>query len=311
MSGLKMKNKIALIGCGIWGQNILKELVNLDAEVHIYESDPSLREKLVTLGAHSFQRGLPEKRGHFDGVIIATPSSTHREILEDIVDLNLPIFLEKPLTTNLADAQALANISTNNVYLMHIWLYHPGIIMLKEIARSGELGKVLGVRSTRANWTSPRKDTDSVWNLLPHDITIAKTILGNIPQPKSAIAEKHQSVIRGMTALLGDDPYAVFEVSNRYERKIREVRLHCEKGVAILEDEKVDYIKVVHGDSKSDPENLKIEKRKFESTPPLHFEIREFLDYLNGGKPPRSHFSDGLEVVKTIHQLIELAENQT
>ena len=215
-----MKNKIALIGCGIWGQNILKELVNLDAEVYVYESDLNFREKLLVLGAKSVQKGFPAANDNFDGVIISTPSSTHREILVRIIDLNLPVFLEKPLTTNLEDARALASIPTDDIYLMHIWLYHPGIIILKEIAQSGELGKVFGVRSTRANWTSPRKDTDSAWNLLPHDITIAKAILGEIPQPKAAITEKHDGIIRGMTALLGDEPYAIFEVSNRYERKI-------------------------------------------------------------------------------------------
>lgn len=304
-----MKNKIALIGCGIWGQNILNELVGLHSEVHIYESDLSLHDKLMNFGAETVQTGLPTKHDNFDGLIIATPSSTHRELLEIVVNLNLPIFLEKPLTTNLDDALALENIPTDDIYLMHIWLYHPGIIMLKDIAKSGELGKVLGVRSTRANWTSPRKDTDSAWNLLPHDITIAKAILGHIPQPKSAVSEKHDHVIRGITALLGDDPYAIFEVSNRYERKIREVRLHCENGLAILEDEKVDYIKVVYGNATSDPKKLKVEKRKFDSTPPLYFEISEFLNYLEGDKPPRSNFSDGLEVIKTIHQLIELSES--
>ena len=303
-----MKIKIALIGCGIWGQNILRELVGLDAEVHVYESDLSFRKKLITLGAKSVQTGIPTINDDFDGLIIATPSSTHRKILETVVNLDIPIFLEKPLTTNLEDARALASIPTGDIYLMHIWLYHPGIIMLKEIAQSRELGKVLGVRSTRANWTSPRKDTDSVWNLLPHDITIAKAILGSIPHPKGAIAEKHGGTIRGMTALLGDDPYAIFEVSNRFERKIRKVRLHCENGVAILEDEKVDHIKIVYGDDESDPAELKIEKRVFDKTPPLHLEVKEFLDYLKGGEQPRSHFSDGLEVIKTIQQLIELSE---
>lgn len=304
-----MKYKIAIIGCGIWGKNILRELINLNAEAHIFESDASLESELIQMGASSFQSGLPKKSHNFDGLIIATPSSTHREILENVVDLDLPVFLEKPLTTNLNDALALKNIATENVYLMHIWLYHPGILMLKQMAESGELGNVLGVRSTRANWTSPRKDTDSVWNLSPHDITIAKAILGKIPEPKSAISEKHDGKIRGMTALLGDDPYAIFEVSNRYERKIREVRLHCENGVAILEDEKVDYIKVVHGNAMSELDEENIEKRVFDKTPPLHLEVKEFLEFLDGGVPPRSHFSDGIDVVKTIHQLIDLAES--
>lgn len=192
---------------------------------------------------------------------------------------------------------------------MHIWLYHPGIQLLGEIGRNGTLGKVLGIRSTRANWTSPRKDTDSAWNLLPHDITIAKEIFGFIPKPKAATAEFHDGVIRGLLALLGNDPYAVFEVSNRYERKIREVRLHCEGGIALLSDEKTDHVSIIYGDANSVQDSLKTEKKEFDNTPPLRLELKEFLDYLDGGPAPRSSFYDGVEVVKTIHELVELSRN--
>ena len=59
---------------------------------------------------------------------------------------------------------------------------------------------------------------------------------------------------------------------------------------------------------RSDPKNQDIEYRKFDKTPPLRFEIREFLEYLDGGNPPRSSFEDGLEVIQTIHQIVELAQ---
>lgn len=305
-----MKQKIALIGCGIWGQNILEELINLHADVHVFETDPKSKETVLQQGAAGFSTGLPSVEDHFDGLIVATPSSTHRLILEELAGLNIPVFLEKPLATNYEDALALREIVHDKIFLMHLWLYHPGILLLKEIAQSGELGAVKGVRSTRANWTSPRKDTDSVWNLSPHDITIAKAILGHIPTPKAAISEKHDGIIRGFVGLMGDDPWCVFEVSNRYERKIREVRLHCENGVAVLEDEKVDYIKIVYGDAASDPKNLRIEYRNFDKTPPLRMELQEFLNYLDGGAPPRSNIEEGIEVIKNIHQLIELSKQQ-
>lgn len=305
-----MNQKVALVGCGIWGQNILEELVNMNADVHVFETDAKRKKRVLQLGAAGFSTGLPSVKDHFDGLIVATPSTTHRPILKKMAGLDIPVFLEKPLTTNYEDALALREIAHDKIFLMHIWLYHPGILLLKEIAQSGELGAVKGVRSTRANWTSPRKDTDSAWNLSPHDITIAKAILGHIPAPKSAVAEIHDGVIRGFVGLMGDDPWCVFEVSNRYERKIREVRVHCENGVAILEDEKVDYIKIVHGNAASEPKKLRTEQRNFDKTPPLRIEIREFLNYLNGGQPPRSNFEEGFEVIKTIHQLIELSKQK-
>jgi predicted dehydrogenase len=304
-----MNKKIALIGCGIWGKNILRELNHLGCETTVFESEPRRRQSVMNLGATEFLTGLPSNSDYFDGIIISTPSSTHLSVYERVVDCKCPVFMEKPLTINLEEARTIEKLPHDNLYIMHIWLYHPGIQMLAEIARSKELGRVLGVRSIRANWTSPRKDTDSAWNLSPHDLIITKAILGLIPEPIAAVAERHKGVIRGLTALLGNDPYSVFEVSNRYERKIREVRVHFEKGVAILKDEKANSVTVVHGDAESDPNNLKIEYRKFDSTPPLRLELLEFLEYLNGGPEPRSKFRDGLEVVQTIDRIVKLTES--
>ena len=108
--------------------------------------------------------------------------------------------------------------------------------------------------------------------------------------------------------ILGKQPYSIFEVSNRYERKVREVRLHCENGIAVLKNEKVDYVELIHGDATSKPDKTKIEQRSFERIAPLQKELEEFLSFLDGGPAPRSSFEDGLEVIKTIHDLQELAK---
>lgn len=302
-----IKPKLALIGCGIWGQKILRDLIKLNCSVAVYESNKTIASRALNMGADAFEIGLP-KKGGYDGIIVATPSSSHRYILEEIMPLQIPVFVEKPLTNSYKDAVALRQIVHKEVFLMHVWLYHPGIQALEQISQSGELGNVLGVRSTRSNWTSPRRDTDSVWNLAPHDITIAKAILGYIPEPKAVIVEEHQGIARGMFAFLGKNPYCTFEVSNRYERKIREVRLHCEGGVALLKDEIVDFVEIVRGDANSKAEKLQIEKRYFDKTPALYRELEEFVNYLKGGKAPRSDFYEGLEVVKTIDKLLKLAE---
>jgi predicted dehydrogenase len=297
------KVSIALIGCGIWGGRILADLQKIGAAVTVFD----LQAPQQALEGVVFRTGLPVAEDRFDGLIVATPSTTHRAVLEAILPLGLPIFLEKPLTTNYADALALAGLTDDRVFLMHVWLYHPGIRLLGEIARSGELGEVLGVRSTRANWTSPRRDTDSTWNLAPHDLTIAKAILGFLPPPRAATIEYHGGVARGMIATLGRTPFATFEVSNRYERKIREVRLHCRGGVALLLDETVDYISIYRGDDASAAEDVREERRHFSGPAPLYAELEEFIAYLRGGPKPLCSFDDGLEVIRTLHELEQLA----
>lgn len=299
-----MRKKIALFGCGKWGQNILSELSGLGAATDVFEINNETESVAMKLGASNFAK-ICENPAAYDGIIISTPSSTHRDLVQSLSEYGIPIFLEKPLTISKTDADALKQSDPQNIYLMHIWLYHPGIQRLAQIAKSEMLGKVLAIKSTRANWTSPRTDSDSAWNLLPHDLTITKAILGKIPEPRFAVSEYHNGVIRGMTAIMGNKPHCIFEVSNRYERKIREVRLHCKEGVAVLENEKVDYITIVRGNHAS---SLSTEREYFDSTPPLRLELKEFLRYLEGGPPPRSTFRDGLEVVNAIHQLRKMSE---
>ncbi len=301
-----MSTKIALVGCGTWGRNILRDLRILDCIVDVFETNEQTAEGILELGAYSFKLGLPEDSS-YDGIVLATPSSTHREILERINRLNVPVFVEKPLTTSLKDALFLQTILHENIFLMHVWLYHPGILMLSEIAQTRELGRLMSVRSRRCNWTSPRKDTDSIWNLAPHDITICQSILGYVPEPIFSLVERYSNnSAKGMMAVLGTNPNFIFEVSNRYETKIREVRLHCENGVAILKDEKVDYIEIYKGDDLSTLESVEYEKRSFSKESALLIELREFVNYLGGGPSPRSSFEQGLKVVSVIDRLIEI-----
>ncbi|MEM7574383.1 MAG: Gfo/Idh/MocA family oxidoreductase [Bacteroidota bacterium] len=301
-----MTNKrIALIGCGIWGLKILRDLQALACVVSVFDPDPERELQATAAGAVDFSTE-PLTSSDYDGIIVATPSSTHRTVLEAIDHLGLPIFLEKPLTTNYPDALALQQQLQSEVFLMHVWLYHPGIQALAEIAQSGELGEVLGLRTTRANWTSPRRDTDSVWNLSPHDLTITQAILGYLPPARAAVLETPSATHRGMLAILGQRPYSIIEVSNRYERKIREVRLHCSEGIAVLRDEKVRHLDIYRGDEHS--QLAEAEKRPFANDYPLLLELQEFIAYLEGGSPPRSSLADGVKIVKAIDELITLAQ---
>lgn len=264
------------------------------------------RISALSLGAQAVNTGLPATVA-YDGIIVATPSTTHRSILERVGSLRLPIFVEKPLTTSLEDALYLTQVLHEHVHVMHVWLYHPGIRMLSEIAKSQELGQVLSLRSRRCNWTSPRKDTDSIWNLAPHDVTICQAILGYLPTPIFSTIERYKNgIARGMVGVLGNKPSFIFEVSNRFETKQREVRLHCENGVAVLRDEQVDFLEIYHGDDESDLEKIEIEKRSFGKGPALLEELREFINYLNGGPSPRSSLEHGVEVVRVIDLLINM-----
>jgi len=111
-----------------------------------------------------------------------------------------------------------------------------------------------------------------------------------------------------MTALLGGAPWLVFDVSNRYRDKRREVRLHCRDGVAVLPDPEGGYIEVIRGDMVTPPAAMKVERRSYSAESALERELKAFIEFLGGGPPPKSDAAEGLEVVKALIELRKLAE---
>ena len=305
---MERKIQIALVGCGNWGMNILRDLLSLDADISVIDIDDRLEKEVIRLGANSFFRevdGLEE----LDGIIISTPASTHRLLLEKFKDYEKPIFVEKPLCTSREDLEWIKkNCSEMQIFLMHVWRYHEGIIKLGRIAKEKTLGNPVQLVTKRTNWTSPRQDVDSVWTLLPHDLTIAKEILGYIPEPRNAVSEIYNGTARGMSGALGQFPGMIFEVSNRYYDKRREVRLHCENGVAVLKDEVADHIDIYYGGPESTIDSVKPDKVYFENRPPLKTELVIFLEFIKANEKPKSDLNEGIEVVEKILKLRELAD---
>lgn len=298
--------KVGLFGAGIWGQKVLRDLVLIGAEVWIFETNEAHKKNTEELGASRFSTKWPE--GDFpDAWIVATPAITHFEILKRLFETNLPIFVEKPLTCDYQEALELVSLATAPTFVMHNWRYHAGVRMLSELNRSKELGELVFFKSNRCNWTSPRSDVDSVWTLIPHDITIAYSVLGYFPEPKAAVVEEYGGIQRGMTAFLGKNPACVLEVSNRYGDKRREVRLHFTNGIAVLKNELVDYLEIYHGDDRSKPEEMRLEIRKFEPVPPLLKELEIFVGYLSGGPAPETNLEEGIRVIQIIDHLKKLA----
>lgn len=297
---------IGLIGCGRWGRLILTTLTTLSVPVVVCDSDPDQCRQALSLGAIAATTSL-DALPEVDGIIIATPASTHRMVLEQVAKFGKPIFVEKPLATSYEDALAIGRLTLPPTFLMHIWRYHPGVQLLRDIYQSGILGDVLLLKTIRANWTSPRTDTDSLRTLAPHDLTIILHILGKIPAPKAAIAERHTGQIRSLTAFLGENPGCIIDISTRYADKRREVRLQGTKGVAVLSDNGTNSVDIWYGTDQTPVADRLLDHRYYDGTPPLQLELAAFLVYLRGGPEPISSLAEGIEIMRLIDEIDRLA----
>jgi len=280
-------SRIGLVGCGRWGSLVRRDLEDLGASVVVV--DPAVE------GAIGDVDELPE----VDGVVVATPATTHAELVGRLLDRDVPVFCEKPFTTDVDEARALVERGGDRIHLMHVWRYHRGVERLGELARDGSLGRVLGVRTTRVGGPSPRVDTDAVWTLVPHDLTIALEVLGHVPTPRAAVADVVDGRALGLWGLCGDEQWLVVEASTRHSTKRREVRVHGDRAVAVLDADDAPAVRVERDGG--------VEDHPIAPDPSLRRELAAFLAHLGGGPPPKSDAAEGLLVVEAVQALRDRA----
>jgi predicted dehydrogenase len=296
---------IGQVGCGNWGRHILRDLVGLGCEVVVVANSETGRRNAVDGGA-------TDVVGHLDdlpdlaGFVVATPVPAHVEVVDALLHRRRPFFVEKPLSTDPAAVKRLADNAADLVFVMHKWRYHPGIEELGAIARSGELGPVVGLRTHRLQWGGGRDDVDTVWHLAPHDVSIALEVLGYVPTPRKAVVDYFESAVVGMIGVLGDAPWHVLEVSIRSPVRRRSVILVCRDGAAALNDAYADHLELTGRPPRSEaaPD---IARRPVATELPLLRQLRAFIEHVQGGPPPRSSVSEEVELVAALARLREQA----
>ncbi len=297
--------RIGLVGCGKWGAFVLRDLVALGSEVTVAVRSAEGRAAAAegqAAGVVDTLDDLPE----VDGIVVVTPTKAHAPVVESALERDVPVFVEKPLTDDLEAADRLAAAAPDRLFVMDKWRYHPGVELLAAIARDDELGGVAGVRTSRLGWGNPH-DVDSVWVLAPHDLSIGLEILGEVPAPRSAVADAVDGHALGLVGLLGHRPWHVLEVSTRSIERRREVSLVCEDGVAVLPDSYSEDVRIYRGRDPAEPTPPEPELRPISTELPLLRELRAFLEHLDGGPPPRSSAAEGAAIVRAVTELRSLA----
>jgi predicted dehydrogenase len=303
-----LRVRVGLAGCGRWGRHILRDLKTLGCWVAVAATHPESLSNAHAGGADAVVASVDDLP-QVDAAVVAVPTHLHGEVVLRLAGRGCPIFCEKPLTSDVASARRIVETAGERVFVMDKWRYHPGVLALRDIAGTQELGPVLGIASVRVQWGSPHDDVDLAWILLPHDLSIALEILGYLPAPLHAVAESDAEGLVALSAWLAGAAWLHSEVGIRSPQHRRNIELRCRDGVAVLGDAYARHIAVLRADRSARGRAPPAwEERPFVERMPLLAELEAFVAYVGGAsRAPKSTASEGLRVVETIAELHRLA----
>ncbi|MCA0433435.1 MAG: Gfo/Idh/MocA family oxidoreductase [Proteobacteria bacterium] len=302
-----MTLRIGQVGCGQWGELVLRDLKALGAHVSVVARSDLSKSRAKAQSADKIVSSIGELDSALDGYVVVTTTDQHAPAVEALIPRGKPIFVEKALTHDPVAAHRIVAAAGDRVFVMDKWRYHAGVEELRRLVSAGSFGKIHALHSLRASWSMNHAELDSIWLLLPHDLAIVYHVLGAFPKPVSAhgrvLSQRGAELSAFLTGQNGEGIHIdVSSLRPTYERKIV---LVGEKATAELGDSYARSLKFRMGSPGA--RDAREELLPIADTMPLLEELRCFLAYLQGGPRPMSSAVEGTHIVETIVELRRLA----
>ena len=313
--------RVAVIGAGYWGPNLVRNFSEAPGANVVAVADLSeerlagIRKRFPAVRTTTDHRSLLADPD-VDAVCIVTPISTHRPLAEEAFAAGKHVFVEKPLSGTVADAEAIAAAAAQagrTLMVGHTFVYNPAVMAVRDLLVRRELGKVQYIDSQRVNLGLHQFDFNVLWDLGPHDVSIVLYWLDEEPDwvqciggcyiqpdiedvvfltmgfPSGAIAHAHLSWLapskqRTMT-VIGDRRMAVYDDGHPAEK----VKIY-DHGVAELSADEL----------RRSYRSGDIHSPRVAITEALQLEVRHFIDCVRDGTTPRSDGVAGVRVVRVL-----------
>lgn len=192
--------KIAILGAGRWGNHLIRNFLEHPQTEVVAVVDP----KPSQLEAMKNQYSLPDSvaltqdwqgilaRPEVELAAIATPASTHYDIIKYALTQNCHVLAEKPLTLDAQECLELCHLAETQhrqLVVDHTYLFHPVVQRGQEILSSGAVGELRYGYATRTHLGPVRQDVNALWDLAIHDLAIFNHWLGETPIEVEATAD--------------------------------------------------------------------------------------------------------------------------
>jgi len=186
---------VAVVGLGYWGPNLVRNFA-ASSRWNVAWMIDAERKRLERLQrfypACKPSMSLDDALGDacVDLVVLAVPPALHASMAKRVIAAGKHVLVEKPLAETSADSRDLleaAAAARVKLFTDHTFLYTGAVEAMRDLHVSGELGSIYYVESSRVN-LGLFQQSNVIWDLAPHDVSILNYMLGSLPEAISCNA---------------------------------------------------------------------------------------------------------------------------
>lgn len=307
---------VAVIGCGFWGRNLVRNFHRLGSLQAVCDVDPlRLQELQDTYSVAATSRVDDVLRmADVQAVAIAAPAAQHFELAKRAILAGKDVFVEKPLALQSDQGEELVKLARKHSRILmvgHLLHYHPAVVELRRLIHAGELGKIEYISSSRLNLGKLRTEEDILWSFAPHDISAILYLLDEGPTQVAAQGASYLNhPISDVTLTIlnfGSGVKAHIFVSWLHPFKEQKLVVVGDRKMAVFDDtqkdrklvlfpHRIDWVNRVPVARRAEGEVVEISPEE-----PLQIECQHFLECVRDHSNPRTDGENGLRVLKILH----------
>jgi len=296
--------RVGVVGVGEMGQHHARVYSQLSDEfdlelVGISDEDIDQAQEIADEYGYTVYEDYEELAAEeLDGVSIAVPTSSHKDVALEFIEQGTNVLIEKPIADTVKNAEHILEAAEKNdviVSVGHIERYNPSVIKLKKVIEKGKLGEVMSINGKRVGPLAIRiRDVGIIIDLAVHEMDVISYLFDEKIRKVTAKAgnAKHPADVEDYAQIMvdfDDGKTGIVETNWLTPHKTRELTVVGTKGIAYL-----DYIEqslVVHNSEWK-------QEHKIEQKEPLKNEIEDFVSCCRDGSEPCVTGEDGLHVLK-------------
>jgi len=317
--------RVAVVGCGYWGKNLVRNFHQLGNLQAVYDVDESRRQEMSKAYGVTATRTLEEllQRADIQAVAIAAPAVQHFDLAKRALLAGKDVFVEKPLAVRLGDGQELVELARKRERILmvgHLLQYHPAVLELRRLIRAGELGKVQYIYSSRLNLGKLRTEESILWSFAPHDVSAILSLLDEEPTVVAAhggnYLNRNVADVTLTTLDFASGVKAHIFVSWLHPFKEQKLIIVADGKMAVFDDtetarklvvfpHKIEWVDRVPVARKAEGQVVSLQAEE-----PLLLECRHFLECVRERKKPRTDGEEGLRVLRVLQACEKSLQNQ-